>query len=48
VLDLALLVDADRAQEVEDHLEHLAAEATGRLRFRLAGPMAPYDFVGIG
>jgi hypothetical protein len=48
VLDLALLVDADRAQEVEDHLEHLAAEAAGRLRFRLAGPMAPYDFVGSG
>jgi len=48
VLDLALLVDADRAQEVEDHLEHLAAETSGRLRFRLAGPMAPYDFVGSG
>jgi hypothetical protein len=48
VLDLALLVDADRSQEVEDHLEAMAAEAAGRLHFRLAGPMAPYDFVGSG
>ena len=48
VLDLALLVDADRSQEVEDRLEHMAAESAGRLNFRLAGPMAPYDFVGSG
>jgi hypothetical protein len=48
VLDLAMLVDADRSQEVEDHLEHMAAESAGRLHFRLAGPMAPYDFVGSG
>jgi Gas vesicle synthesis protein GvpL/GvpF len=48
VLDLALLVDEDRSQEVEDRLEDLAAEAAGRLHFRLAGPMAPYDFVGSG
>lgn len=48
VLDLALLVDADRSQEVEDRLEAMAAEAAGRLHFRLAGPMAPYDFVGSG
>lgn len=48
VLDLALLVDEDRSQEVEDRLEVLAAEAAGRLHFRLAGPMAPYDFVGTG
>jgi hypothetical protein len=48
VLDLAMLVDADRSQEVEDHLEHMAAESAGRLHFRLAGPMAPYDFVGTG
>jgi len=48
VLDLALLVDAKRSQEVEDRLEAMAAEAAGRIRFRLAGPMAPYDFVGGG
>jgi hypothetical protein len=48
VLDLAMLVDTDRSQEVEDRLEDMAAEAAGRLHFRLAGPMAPYDFVGSG
>jgi hypothetical protein len=48
VLDLALLVDTTRSQEVEDRLEDMAAEAAGRLHFRLAGPMAPYDFVGDG
>jgi Gas vesicle synthesis protein GvpL/GvpF len=48
VLDLALLVDDQRSQEVEDRLEAMAAEAAGRIRFRLAGPMAPYDFVGSG
>jgi hypothetical protein len=48
VLDLALLVDDERSQEVEDRLEAMAAEAAGLIRFRLAGPMAPYDFVGGG
>jgi len=48
VLDLALLVDDERSKEVEDRLEAMAAEAAGRIRFRLAGPMAPYDFVGGG
>ncbi len=48
VLDLALLVESERSQEVEDRLEHMAAESAGRLHFRLAGPMAPYDFVGTG
>jgi Gas vesicle synthesis protein GvpL/GvpF len=46
VLDVALLVDVHRAQELEDRLEAMAAEAHARLRFRLAGPMAAYDFVG--
>jgi len=48
VLDIALLVDTDRAEELEDRLEAMAAEAHGRMRLRLAGPMAPYDFVGAG
>jgi hypothetical protein len=46
VLDVALLVDRGRAQELDDRLEAMAAEAHGRMRLRLAGPMAPYDFVG--
>jgi hypothetical protein len=48
VLDAALLVERDRAQELEDRLEAMAAETHGRMRLRLAGPMAPYDFVGSG
>jgi hypothetical protein len=48
VLDVALLVDRDRAQELEDRLEAMAAEAHVRMRLRLAGPMAPYDLVGSG
>jgi hypothetical protein len=48
VLDLALLVEHERAGELEDRLEALAAEAHGRLNLRLAGPMAAYDFVGSG
>lgn len=46
VLDVALLVDTGRSQEVEDRLEHLAADEQERLGFRLVGPVAPYDFVG--
>jgi len=46
VLDVALLVDGSRSQEVEDRLEHMAADSVDRLRFRLVGPVAAYDFVG--
>jgi hypothetical protein len=46
VLDVALLVDRARAQEVEDRLEDLAEAADGRVRLRLTGPVAAYDFVG--
>jgi gas vesicle protein GvpL/GvpF len=46
VLDAALLVDSGRSQELEDRLEHLAADSADRLRFRLVGPLAAYDFVG--
>lgn len=45
-LDAALLVEAARAQELEDTLEHLAEQTGGRMRLRLVGPLAPYDFVG--
>jgi gas vesicle protein GvpL/GvpF len=48
VMDVALLVEVQRAQELEDRLEAIAAEAHERLKFRLAGPMAAYDFVGSG
>ena len=46
VLDLALLVDRDRVSGLEDGLEELAEVVHDRLRLRLVGPVAAYDFVG--
>jgi hypothetical protein len=46
VLDVALLVDDERRAELEDHLEGLAEAVHERIRLRLVGPVAPYDFVG--
>lgn len=46
VLDVALLVDDDRARELEEHLEALAEAVHERIRLRLVGPVAAYDFVG--
>jgi hypothetical protein len=46
VVDVALLVEADRRADFEARLEHLAEAAHGRLRLRLMGPTAPYDFAG--
>lgn len=45
VVDAALLVDRERAGDLEDDLERLARELAPRMRLRLVGPQAPYDFV---
>jgi hypothetical protein len=45
VLDVALLVEQSRRQEFEEHLEGLAEAVHERIRLRLVGPVAPYDFV---
>lgn len=45
VLDAALLVDRDRARALEEHLDRLGRDVTPRIRLRLVGPQAPYDFV---
>jgi hypothetical protein len=42
---VALLVELDREDELEDAVEVLAREWEGRVNLRLLGPMAPYDFV---
>jgi hypothetical protein len=44
VLDVALLVLDDRREEFEDALENLAEKVHERVRLRLIGPVAPYDF----
>ena len=46
VLDVALLVDDDRRGDFEEALEALAESVHERIRLRLVGPVAPYDFVG--
>jgi hypothetical protein len=46
VLDVALLVDDERVGELEEHLEALAEAVHERIRLRLVGPVAAYDFVG--
>jgi hypothetical protein len=45
VVDLALLVDRQRGGELERDLEKLGRELSPRIRLRLVGPQAPYDFV---
>ena len=44
VLDVALLVDPARRDELETRLERLAEEVHDRMRLRLVGPTAAYDF----
>jgi len=46
VLDVAVLLEADQVAALEDALEALAQASYRRLRIRLVGPTAPYDFVG--
>lgn len=46
VLEVALLVDDARRTELEQTLEAYAEAVHERIRLRLLGPLAPYDFVG--
>lgn len=43
--DVAFLVDRDRRQEFERAVDELGREWAGRIRLRVLGPLAPYDFV---
>ena len=45
VLDVALLVDRERREVVEDRLERVAEDVHARIRLRLTGPLAAFDFV---
>ena len=46
VIDLALLVPAEHSDGLVQTLEDYAAQTHERLRWRLVGPVAPYDFAG--
>lgn len=45
VIDAAFLVERDAVGGFEDACEELGKELIGRVRLRLLGPLAPYDFV---
>jgi hypothetical protein len=45
VLDSAFLVPRDRLHEFELAVDQLGTDLAGTVRFRLIGPVAPYDFV---
>ncbi|MFC5993259.1 GvpL/GvpF family gas vesicle protein [Pseudonocardia hispaniensis] len=45
VINAAFLVERARQREFEDAVEDLGREQAGRMRLRLLGPLAPYDFV---
>jgi hypothetical protein len=45
VVNAAFLVSAKRVGEFEEAVEELAHAHAGRIRLRLLGPLAPYDFV---
>lgn len=45
VVDAAFLVEREHAQAFEDAVEEQGKRLHGRVRLRLLGPLAPYDFV---
>lgn len=45
VINAAFLVERARQQEFEDAVEDVGKTFAGRVRLRLLGPLAPYDFV---
>jgi hypothetical protein len=45
VVNAAFLVEREYAQGFEDAVEQLGEQLHGRVRLRLLGPLAPYDFV---
>ncbi|MET8001418.1 GvpL/GvpF family gas vesicle protein [Nonomuraea glycinis] len=42
---VAVLIETDRADELEEVVDEFAARSEGRITMRLLGPHAPYDFV---
>lgn len=48
VVNAAFLVEQEHAQEFEDAVDRHGERLQGRVRLRLLGPLAPYDFVPAG
>jgi hypothetical protein len=47
-VNVAFLLDEDKADGLDQVVEDLEADWQGRVELRVLGPMAPYDFVGAG
>jgi hypothetical protein len=45
VVNAAFLVAKDQVKQFDDAVEEIGRDLAGRVRFRLIGPLAPYDFV---
>lgn len=45
VVNAAFLIERERREEFEAAVEGVGADLAGRVRLRLLGPVAPYDFV---
>jgi hypothetical protein len=48
VLNAAFLVARDQVKQFDDAVEEVGRDLAGRVRFRVVGPLAPYDFVSEG
>jgi hypothetical protein len=48
VVNAAFLVARDQAERFDDAVEEVGRLLDGRVRFRLLGPLAPYDFIPEG
>jgi hypothetical protein len=45
LINAAFLVERERVREFEDAVEDMGRDLIGRVRLRLLGPLAPYDFI---
>lgn len=46
VVDIAVLIERERQEEFDNAVEVIGEDLAGRVRLRLLGPVAAYDFVG--
>ena len=47
VVKLALLVERDEVERLSEHVERVAAVLGSEYAFEVAGPWAPFSFVGL-
>lgn len=47
-VNVAFLVEEDQEDDLDQAVEDMGKQWQGRVELRVLGPMAPYDFVGVG